>query len=134
MKKLVVLALLALLNFAYAHTQVIDASDPEVAAALGNPQVEGSPLSNAFQRRTPMMDKMFRDVKDDGDYEYYYVGAEVGSAYENETFLAGKVFYKDDMLGTFYYRLNAFSNEIEVKKTLLEEEKHKALVLSLIHI
>ncbi len=128
MKNLVLITLAFLVNLTFTNAQVLDAGNPDVAAALSNAQVEGSPLSNAFQRRTPMMDKMFRDVKDNGNFEYYYVGAEVGSAYETENFAIGQVFYENEFLGKFYYRHNAFSNEVEVKRTLLEEEKHKALV------
>ena len=40
----------------------------------------------------------------------------------------GKVFYNNQELGTVYYRLNAYNDEIELKKTNLDEEKQLALV------
>ncbi len=89
--------------------------------------VENDPMAN-FNKWTPMMQKMFQQVKNDGETVSYYVGAEVGSAFETEEFNKGKVFYKEEDLGEFYYRYNIFSREIEVKNTLLEEEKHKALI------
>jgi len=96
------------------------------AASLGG-GAEGSPLANP-QRRTPMMDILHVLIKDDDGITRTYVGAEVGTAYENETFLPGKVFYNDEELGDVLYRLNAYNNEIEIKSKLLDEEKQLALV------
>ena len=89
--------------------------------------VENDPAAN-FQKWTPMMQKLFQQVRDDDGIASYYVGAEVGSPYEHEAFKKGKVYYEEEYLGEFYYRLNIFSNEIEVKRTLLEEENYKALI------
>lgn len=90
--------------------------------------VENDPFANYHQRWNPRMQELFQKVKNDGETVSYYVGAEVGSAFETEDFNRGRVFYKEEDLGEFYYRYNIFSREIEVKKTLLEEEKHKALI------
>jgi hypothetical protein len=89
--------------------------------------VENDPAAN-FQKWTPMMQKLFQQVRDDDGIASHYVGAEVGSPYEYEAFKKGKVYYEEEYLGEFYYRLNIFSNEIEVKRTLLEEENYKALI------
>jgi hypothetical protein len=97
-----------------------------VAPQIG--AVENDPYANYHQKWSPMMQKLFQQVKNDGETITYYVGAEVGSPYEYEDFKLGKVYYSNDYLGQFYYRYNIFSNEIEVKKTLLEEEVHKALI------
>ena len=113
------LLLLMLLNTGFLFSQLGPA--PQSAA------VENDPMAN-FNKWTPMMQKLFQLVKNDGETVSYYVGAEVGSAYETEEFNKGKVFYKEEDLGEFYYRYNIFSREIEVKNTLLEEEKHKALI------
>ena len=75
-----------------------------------------------------MMDILNTLVKDDDGIVRHYVGAEVGSAYENEDFLPGKVFYNEEELGEVHYRLNAYNDEIELKKTSLDEEKPLALV------
>ena len=111
-----------------SYGQVLDGGDSGVQAALGNAQVEGSPLANFFSKRTPMMDILHALVKDDDGLTRTYVGAEVGSAYENDTFLPGKVYYGEEELGDVYYRLNAYNNEVELKKTLLDDEKQLALV------
>ncbi|MEX0291032.1 MAG: hypothetical protein AB3N14_18155 [Flavobacteriaceae bacterium] len=50
-----------------------------------------------------------------------------GSPYLAETFSKAKVFYDDKLLGTLYARYNAYSKEIEIKRTNLEEEEYKAL-------
>lgn len=120
--------IIILLTWVYSHSQVLDTSNPEVQAALGNAQVEGSPLANFFQKRTPMMDILFPLIKDDDGIERHYVGAEIGSAYLSEDFQPGKVFYNNQELGSVYYRLNAYNNEIELKKTSLIEEKPLALI------
>jgi hypothetical protein len=108
--------------------QVLNSGNEQVQAALGNAQVEGSPLSNFFQKRTPMMDILHTLVKDDDGIVRHYVGAEVGSAYENDEFQPGQVFYSDEKLGEVHYRLNAYNDEIELKKTSLDEEKPLALI------
>ncbi len=113
------LPLLMLLNTGFLFSQLGPA--PQSAS------VENDPMAN-FHKWTPMMQKLFQQVKNDGETISYYVGAEVGSPYEYEEFKKGKVYYKEEYLGEFYYRYNIFSNEIEVKKTLLEEETHKALI------
>jgi hypothetical protein len=100
---------------------------PQLGPAPQSASVENDPMAN-FNKWTPMMQKMFQQVKNDGETVSYYVGAEVGSAFETEEFKKGKVFYKEEDLGEFYYRYNIFSREIEVKETLLEEEEHKALI------
>jgi hypothetical protein len=107
---------------------VLNASNPQVQAARIDGQVEGSPLANFWQKRTPAMDILFALVKDDDGIESHYVGAEVGSAYENDDFQPGTVFYNDEELGDVYYRINAYNDEVELKKTKLEDEKQLALV------
>ena len=110
------------------EAQVLDSSNPNVQAELNNALVETSPLANFFQKRTPMMDKLFRDLKDEDGYERHYVGAEIGSAYEDDQFKPGKVYYKEEYLGDFYYRHNAYNSEIELRRTAIKEEKQKALI------
>lgn len=95
------------------------------------PQIEGvenDPFANFHQRWTPSMQKLFQLVRDDDGKVTHYVGAEVGTPYENNDFKKGHVWYKDEDLGVFYYRYNIFSNEIELKRTQLQEEKHQALI------
>ena len=89
---------------------------------------ENNPFANAWQKWTPMMQKLFQQVKNDNEYVSHYVGAEVGSAYEDEQFKPGKVYYKEEYLGDFYYRYNAYNSEIELRRTTLEEERQKALI------
>ncbi|NNJ87844.1 MAG: hypothetical protein HKP53_00455 [Eudoraea sp.] len=104
------------------QAQLVDAGAPQMGA------VENDPYANYHQRWNPRMQELFQKVKNDGETVSYYVGAEVGSPFETEEFNKGKVYYKEEDLGEFYYRYNIFSREIEVKKTLFEEEKHKALI------
>lgn len=127
MKK-VILFLICTIQASTGFSQVLDVSNSQVQAALANSQVEGNPLANFFQKRTPMMDILFAQVKDDDGITTQYVGAEIGSAYENVDFKPGTIYYNGDKLGNVYYRLNAFNNEIELKKSNLEEEKELALV------
>lgn len=125
MKKLVFVILI--MGFGVLNAQVLDASDPAIAAALGNP-AEGNPLANAFQRRTPAMDFLLLEVRNNTKYTTDFVGAEVGSPYENDEFSEGKIYHGEEYLGRFYYRYNIFSKEIEIKKTKLKEEEYKALL------
>ena len=103
--------------------QVISAA---ARAAVSDAAVD--PFANVFQKWTPMMQKLFQQINNEKDYIEYDVGTAVGSPYENQGYLPGAVYYEEDHLGAFYYRYNAYNQEIELKKTLLPEEKQKALV------
>lgn len=50
-----------------------------------------------------------------------------GSPYLAETFKKASVYYGDQLLGSLYARYNAFSKEMEIKRTTLEEEAYRAL-------
>ncbi|WP_396635498.1 hypothetical protein [Maribacter sp. R77961] len=51
-----------------------------------------------------------------------------GSPFLADNFQESKIYVNDQLLGSFYSRFNAYSQEIEIKKTNLEEEQHKALI------
>ena len=51
----------------------------------------------------------------------------VGSIYINDVFQECEVYYKDEVVGNFYYRHNAFNDEIEIKDTKLNDEKESSL-------
>lgn len=120
----IIFLLAILLGFSKMGNSQVFGNAPTGTAAAP----ENNPFANLHQKWTPMMQKMFQQVKNDGETVSYYVGAEVGSAFETEEFKKGKVSYKEEDLGEYYYRYNIYSREIEVKKTLLEEEKHQALI------
>ncbi len=120
MKKLLGLAVFLVFNALPAQQAGIPA--PQTAS------VENDPMANYHQRWTPMMQKLFQQVRDDDGIVRHYVGAEVGSPYEVREFLKGSVYYEDENLGEYYYRYNIFSGEIELKRTQLDEEKRQALI------
>ena len=41
----------------------------------------------------------------------------VGSVYINEKFMPCKIFYKEELIGDFLYRHNAFNDEVEIRST-----------------
>ncbi|QCX01083.1 hypothetical protein FGM00_13515 [Aggregatimonas sangjinii] len=128
--KTTILALLLALC-SYLSAQVLNTGNPEVQAALQAERlggIETSPLANFSQQRTPMMDMLMQMVRDDDGRVSHYIGAEVGSAYENDSFVPGKILYGDEELGDIHYRLNAYNNEVEIKSALLGEEEQLALV------
>lgn len=51
-----------------------------------------------------------------------------GSPFLVDNFQKSNIYVNDQLLGSFYSRFNAYSQEIEIKKTNLEEEQYKALV------
>lgn len=51
-----------------------------------------------------------------------------GSPYTDDNFSSAPVFYNDESMGSFYYRYNAYNEEVEIKKTILPEEKVSSLV------
>ncbi|MEB8330004.1 hypothetical protein OO009_11610 [Flavobacteriaceae bacterium KMM 6897] len=51
----------------------------------------------------------------------------VGSVYIDDRFLPCTVYYNDEAIGDFYYRHNAFNDEVEIKDTQLGEEPESSL-------
>lgn len=51
----------------------------------------------------------------------------VGSVYIDEQFMPCKVYYESDFIGDFYYRHNAYNDEIEIKDTQFAEEPESSL-------
>ena len=51
-----------------------------------------------------------------------------GSQYLASTFEKSNIYVGDELLGAYYSRYNAYNQEIEIKKTNLEEEQFKALI------
>ena len=50
-----------------------------------------------------------------------------GSPYVADLFLPSTLFYKDENLGSIFYRHNALNEEIEIKKSNLEDENERGL-------
>ncbi|MEM7381793.1 MAG: hypothetical protein AAF361_11430 [Bacteroidota bacterium] len=53
-----------------------------------------------------------------------------GSPYYEEQFNRGNLFYKNEALGAFYLRYNAFQDQLEIKKSNLKEENYQFLLQS----
>lgn len=51
----------------------------------------------------------------------------VGSVYIDDRFVPCKVYYNDEVIGNFYYRHNAFNDEVEIKDTQFGEEPESSL-------
>ncbi len=51
----------------------------------------------------------------------------VGSVYIDDQFLPCKVYFDNDLVGDFYYRHNAYNDEIEIKDTQFVEEAESSL-------
>ncbi len=105
----------------YCYSQVF------TEAPTGTTFAENNIYSN-FQKKTPMMQELFQKVRNSSDEIKYDVGSTLGSPFENEEYEKGKVIYNNEILGDYYYRFNAYNQEVELKKTLLPEEKMEALI------
>ncbi|MFT7066732.1 MAG: hypothetical protein ACJAUO_002319 [Sediminicola sp.] len=51
----------------------------------------------------------------------------VGSVYIDETFLPCNVYYDSELVGNFYFRHNAYNDEVEIKDTKYVEEAETSL-------
>lgn len=51
----------------------------------------------------------------------------IGSVFLNDLFLPCTIYYKEEFIGNFYYRHNAYNDEIEIKDTNLKEEIENSL-------
>lgn len=89
--------------------------------AVGN--ASGSGVSNA------MVSSVIGDMNDQYERLSKQTGIDdfAGSPYTNDKFVQAPVYYGDENMGTYYYRYNAYNEEIEIKKTILPEEKITAL-------
>lgn len=63
-----------------------------------------------------------RNAKLANDYSEFQ-----GSPYTSNEFMPTKMYYKQEDMGTIFYRHNALNEEIEIKKTNLEEEPIRSL-------
>lgn len=111
-------------NSFVSYGQAVNGNAPTGTAAAA----ENNVFANYFSKWTPMMQKLFQEVKNDKDYVSHYIGADVGTPYTKEIFMPAKIYYGDDFIGEVYFRYNAYNEEIELKSTNLEEEKPKALI------
>ncbi len=79
--------------------------------------------------RNPNLDLFFEQVRMNADKRLNPSDI-IGSAYPIETFLPGKINANGDHLGDFYMRYDAFSDEVQLKKTSVSTEEYKALFRS----
>jgi len=77
--------------------------------------------SNALMREFVISDMRGSEVSQE-------VNQVKGSPYLVDTFQKAELFYDDKAIGSMYARYNAYTNELEVKKTNLDEEQYMALV------
>lgn len=78
---------------------------------------------------TALVSSVIGDMDDQYDRLSKQTGIDdfAGSPYTNDSFAQAPVYYGDESMGTYYYRYNAYNEEIEIKKTILPEEKISAL-------
>ncbi len=90
-------------------------------AGLGNGTGVGA-TSGMLQNAVGDIDDQYdRLVKKTGIDEFS------GSPYVTDDFKSAPVFYDKESMGNFYYRYNAYNEEVEIKKTALPEEKISSL-------
>ena len=75
-----------------------------------------------------MHDLMYSGINGASAVEKISTQSIKGSPFLVANFQKSTIYVNDQPLGSFYSRFNAFSQEIEIKKTQLAEEQHKALV------
>lgn len=78
---------------------------------------------------TALVSNVIGDIGDQYDRLSKQTGIDdfSGSPYTSDNFKLAPVFYNDESMGSYYYRYNAYNEEIEIKKTILPEEKVSAL-------
>ena len=78
-------------------------------------------LPNYAMQRNPAMDQLFSNIRNhEGKVDW--VNA-VGSPYMSEGFLPCKIYVGEEFAGNFYYRHNAYNDEIEIKDYPGDPEK-----------
>lgn len=89
--------------------------------AVGN--ASGSGVSQA------MVSSVIGDMDDQFDRLSKSTGIDdfSGSPYTNDEFVQVPLYYGDENMGSYYYRYNAYNEEVEIKNSKLEEEKITAL-------
>lgn len=79
-------------------------------------------IANYAMQRNPAMDFLFSDVRNHDGGKVDWINA-VGSPYMSEGFLPCKIYVDDEFAGDFYYRHNAYNDEIEIKDYPEDPEK-----------
>ncbi len=78
-------------------------------------------IANYAMLRNPAMDQLFSDVRNhEGRVDWINA---VGSPYMSEDFLPCKIYVGEEFAGNFYYRHNAYNDEIEIKDYPEDPEK-----------
>ncbi|MEA1785899.1 hypothetical protein U1E44_07335 [Arenibacter sp. GZD96] len=94
-------------------------------AQFGNLPSGASPQDNLL-RVQPAFNQFFVHLK--GTETTVNVSKALGTPFEDENFSKGQLYDKDEFLGDFYLRYNAYDDQIELKKTTLPEETVQGLV------
>ncbi|WP_423997941.1 hypothetical protein [Maribacter sp. IgM3_T14_3] len=121
MKKIILFQLLILFGVFIGSAQVFGEAPGAGTSAESN-------IYSNFQKKTPMMQELFQKIRNSSSEIKYDLGETIGSPFENKEYKNAKVLYDGEFLGDFYYRFNAYNQEIELKKTDLSEEKIQALI------
>lgn len=92
----------------------------------------GSAAVSGQQGRIRGLDEFYRKLEDhtkrNTNHDSYKTIE--GSAYFDESFKQGDIYYDNGYMGTSFLRYDGFADEIQIKKTLLDEEEYGALLKS----
>jgi hypothetical protein len=125
--KNVLFTALAVLLSASIHAQGSAATGGEVM----RPQIPGQADLATAQIRTQNLTRtaeFFNILRDKRDVDERGLPT-VGSIYIDEEFKPCQVLYKDEVIGEFLYRHNAFNDEIEVRSMDLSDNKISSLLI-----
>ncbi len=92
---------------------------------LGNLPSGSSPQDNIL-RVQPAFNQFFSNLK--STETKVDVSKALGTPFEDENFSKGQLYDKEELIGAFYLRYNAYDDQIELKKTQLKEEPIQGLV------
>lgn len=117
MKKIIIFAF-SLLAVGYLQAQYAGGGTPTTTSGNAINSVAAQAIS---QYLGPISDADVKRQKDS-----WFANAQ-GSPYTSNKFTPATLFYGEEKIGNIYYRYNALNEEIEIKKTIFEDEGYRGL-------
>ncbi len=130
MKTKVILSALFLigLNFAFAQKVVVQNNLESLSQLQSQAITCGDHANAGAQGGVPGLAFAASDLRSSNVAATIQLANVKGSPYLADAFEKSTIYSNNELVGTYYTRYNAYSQEIELKKTTLAEEDYKSLV------
>ena len=116
------------LNFTIAQNVVVQNNLESLSQLQSQALTCGDHVNAGAQGGVPGLAFAASDLRASNTGKTIQLANVKGSPYLAEAFEKSTIYSNNELVGTYYTRYNAYSQEIELKKTALEEEEFQSLV------